>query len=394
MKCAVRLPVDMTKLQQRLYASTISNEGVINRDRLRLFVCAGNGGQGLQRFNGTGGDGGDVIMVGHSKMTFEAMLKSAKHRVLKVQAQSGMNSSHTSLIGLSGKPKILKVPVGVDVINVETKMLIARCSRPFFNYVIARGGRGGCAENCFQASVGERLFVDLHLKLHPNVGLVGFPNAGKSTVMKALVPKKSIKIASYPFTTVKPQLVYINNFGSELESADDNDVDSFSLSIADLPGLIEGAALNRGRGREFLKHLEFSDILLMVVDVLGFKLDLSMSNPYRTALETVALLNIELEKYDPALVMKPTVIALNKIDLPNGEQRAKELVSVLEKKNWSETLPEEMRPTRPLTVKAVIPIAAKDRRLGDLKNQLKFLYKRMHPLSAPNLSSAKKSVLT
>lgn len=210
--------------------------------------------------------------------------------------------------------------------------------------------------------------------------------------MKALVPKKSIKIANYPFTTVKPQIGYISDFGSESKSVDDDD-DSFSLSIADLPGLIEGAALNRGRGRQFLKHLEFSDILLMVVDVLGFKLDLSPNNPYRNALETIALLNIELEKYDPALVMKPTIITLNKIDLPNGEQKAKELVSILEKKNWSETLPEEMRPTRPLSVKAVIPIAAKDRRLGDLKNQLKFLYARLHPLSAPDFSSAKKTVL-
>uniref|UniRef100_A0AAF5PNU8 OBG-type G domain-containing protein n=2 Tax=Wuchereria bancrofti TaxID=6293 RepID=A0AAF5PNU8_WUCBA len=388
----MRLLVKMTKLQQKLYASTISNEGVINRDRLRLFVRAGNGGQGLQRFNGIGGNGGDVIMVGHSKMTFEAMVKNAKHRVLKVQAQSGMNSSQTSLIGINGRSKILKVPVGVDVINAETKMLIARCSRPFFNYVIARGGHGGCAENCFQATAGERFFVDLHLKLHPNIGLVGFPNAGKSTVMKALVPKRNIKIACYPFTTVKPQLGYINNFGSELESTDDDD-NSFSLSIADLPGLLEGAALNRGRGREFLKHLEFSDILLMVVDVLGFKLDLSLSNPYRNALETVALLNIELEKYDPALVMKPTIITLNKIDLPNGEQKANELVSILKKENWPDALPEEMRPTRPLSVKAVIPIAAKERRLGDLKNQLEFLYKRLYPLSVPKFGSIKKTVL-
>lgn len=388
----MRLLVNTIKLQQKLNASTISNEGVVNRDRLRLFIRAGNGGQGLQLFNGTGGNGGDVIMVGDPKMTFEAMMKNVKHGVLKVQSQSGTNSSRTSLIGINGKPKILKVPVGVDVTNAETKLLIARCSRPFYNYVIAQGGRGGCAENCFHATPGERFFVDLHLKLHPNIGLVGFPNAGKSTVMKALVPKRTIKIASYPFTTVKPQIGYINDFGSELESADDDD-SSFSLSIADLPGLIEGAAMNRGRGREFLKHLEFSDILLMVVDVFGFKLDLSVSNPYRNALETVALLNIELEKYDPALVMKPTIITLNKIDLPNGEQKAKELVSILKKKNWSEALPEEMRPSQSLSVKAVIPIAAKDRRLGDLKNQLKFLHARIHPLSAPNFSSAKKTVL-
>ncbi|EJW88450.1 GTP-binding/GTP1/OBG domain-containing protein [Wuchereria bancrofti] len=377
----MRLLVKMTKLQQKLYASTISNEGVINRDRLRLFVRAGNGGQGLQRFNGIGGNGGDVIMVGHSKMTFEAMVKNAKHRVLKVQAQSGMNSSQTSLIGINGRSKILKVPVGVDVINAETKMLIARCSRPFFNYVIARGGHGGCAENCFQATAASSKYR-----------FGWFPECRKINSYESIGTKRNIKIACYPFTTVKPQLGYINNFGSELESTDDDD-NSFSLSIADLPGLLEGAALNRGRGREFLKHLEFSDILLMVVDVLGFKLDLSLSNPYRNALETVALLNIELEKYDPALVMKPTIITLNKIDLPNGEQKANELVSILKKENWPDALPEEMRPTRPLSVKAVIPIAAKERRLGDLKNQLEFLYKRLYPLSVPKFGSIKKTVL-
>lgn len=389
MQCTRRLWVNRATLQRRSYVSTISGEGIVNRDRLQLFVRAGSGGQGLQRFNGVGGDGGDVIMVGNSNMTFEAMLKNAKHRVLKVQAQNGANSSQTSLIGANGRSKVLRVPVGVDVVNAETKLLIARCSRPFFNYVIARGGQGGCAENCFKATAGERFFVDLHLKLHPNIGLVGFPNAGKSTVMKALVPTRSIKIASYPFTTLKPQIAYITDIGKD----SDDDDDSFSLSVADLPGLIEGAAMNRGRGREFLKHLEYSDILLMVVDVLGFKLDLSVNNPYRSALETIALLNIELEKYDPSLALKPTIIALNKIDLPNGKQKADELVSVLQKKNWSEALPEEMRPTRPLTIKAVIPIAAKNRELADLESQLKFLYARIHPLSAPSFGSTKKTVL-
>uniref|UniRef100_A0A915Q030 OBG-type G domain-containing protein n=1 Tax=Setaria digitata TaxID=48799 RepID=A0A915Q030_9BILA len=392
MRQAWRSLTDPVRLCQKFYISTVSREGVVSCDRLRLFVRAGNGGQGLQRFNGVGGNGGDVIMVGDPKMTFETMLKKAKGRVLKVQAQSGTNSSQTALVGSNGKPKILNVPVGVDVVNTETKLLVARCSRPLFSYKIARGGRGACAENCFQATTGEQFFVDLHLKLHPNIGLVGFPNAGKSTLMKALVPDKRIKIASYPFTTVKPQIGYINHFKSESESADDDD-DSFSMSIADLPGLIEGAALNRGRGRDFLKHLEFSDILLMVVDVLGFKLDLSFSNPYRTALETVALLNIELEKYDPALVKKPTIIALNKIDLLNDQQKVDEFISILKKKNWSEMLPEEIRPSRPLFIKAVIPIAARDRRLGNLKKELKLIYKRTHPLSAPNFGSAKKTVL-
>ncbi|VDN32092.1 unnamed protein product [Gongylonema pulchrum] len=208
--------------------------------------------------------------------------------------------------------------------------------------------------------------------------------------MKALVPKKKIKIAEYPFTTVKPQVAYIEDFQSE---SDADDSESFSLSIADLPGLIEGASMNRGRGRAFLKHLEYSDLLLLVIDVLGFKFDLSLNNPYRSALETIALLNIELEKYDPSLVNKPSIIALNKIDLSDGRQKAEELMAILKNENWPQKLTDEMRPRQPLNIKAVIAMAAKYRELGDLKNQLKVLYKRTHRLLAPDVDSGTGAVL-
>ena len=155
------------------------------------------------------------------------------------------------------------------------------------------------------------------MKLHPNIGLVGFPNAGKSTLLKALAPeKKNIKIAPYPFTTTKPQVLDIHYN----EVTDVTEDDRFSLSCADLPGLIEGAAQNRGKGHAFLKHLEYSDMLIFVVDVHGFQLSANLTDEFRTPLETIALLNKELEAYDRKLVKKPCVLVLNKIDLPDGEK--------------------------------------------------------------------------
>ncbi|EPB65180.1 hypothetical protein ANCCEY_15757, partial [Ancylostoma ceylanicum] len=108
----------------------------------------------------------------------------------KVKAQSGGHSQ-----------KYVKVPVGIEAVDMERNVLLARCSRPFQKYLIACGGSGGNARNHYKGEPGEQFDISLHLKLRPNVGLVGFPNAGKSTLMKAFVPRKSIKIAAYPFTT-------------------------------------------------------------------------------------------------------------------------------------------------------------------------------------------------
>uniref|UniRef100_A0A0M3IC36 OBG-type G domain-containing protein n=1 Tax=Ascaris lumbricoides TaxID=6252 RepID=A0A0M3IC36_ASCLU len=254
--------------------------------------------------------------------------------------------------------RILHVPVGVEAVDAETNVLIARCTRPFHRYLVARGGLGGCRDNQYQGRRGERCVVDFHLKLRPNIGLVGFPNAGKSTIMKALIPKKTIKIASYPFTTRKPQLCYVRDFDGVTNVEGD---DEFTLSIVDLPGIIEGASLNRGRGTSFLKHLQYSDVLLMVVDVTGFK----------------------LSRYDPHLVRKPTVLAINKTDLPNGENKAAELIDILRRSEWSASLSEDMRPQRPLVFDALIATAAKHGRIGDLKNTLRSIYAFIHPPSDP-----------
>lgn len=140
------------------------------------------------------------------------------------------------------------MPIGVEAVNKNTNILLARCTEPFQRHMLAQGGQGGSAANDYRGSRGEALVVELHLKLRPNVGLIGLPNAGKSTLLKALVPKKRVKIASYPFTTTKPQLCFLD----ELE---DNNVieERYRLSVADLPGLIEGASKNRGKGFTFFE---------------------------------------------------------------------------------------------------------------------------------------------
>ncbi|KHN78457.1 GTP-binding protein 10, partial [Toxocara canis] len=364
----------------------MNDMSIIDEDRIRLSIRAGHGGFGILRYNGIGGDGGNVYMVGQPNLDFRDVRKRlAGSR--KIRAGDGQNALYTKLVGTRGEDAIFHVPVGVEAVDAETSVLIARCKRPFHRYLVARGGPGGCPDNHYQQVLfsllgrrGECCVVDFHLKLRPNIGLVGFPNAGKSTIMKALIPKKTIKIASYPFTTRKPQLCYVRDFDDMPKIAGE---DEFSLSIADLPGIIEGASSNRGRGVSFLKHLEYSDMLLMVVDVTGFKLDVSPTEPFRSALETVALLNIELERYSPHLVTKPTILAVNKIDLPNGEEKASKLIDILRQEEWTKSVSEAIRPQRPLMFDALIPTAAKEGRIGDLKSKLRSIYAYVHRLSDP-----------
>lgn len=122
----------------------------------------------------------------------------------------------------------------------------------------------------FRGELGEHLQLSIHLKLRPNIGLVGFPNAGKSTLLKAFVPSREVKIASYPFTTTRPQVSVMNYKDENFEETLPFEKERFSLTVADLPGLIEGASRNRGCGKAFLKHLEYSEMLIIVSDVFGF----------------------------------------------------------------------------------------------------------------------------
>jgi GTPase involved in cell partitioning and DNA repair len=196
--------------------------------------------------------------------------------------------------------------------------------------------------------------------------------------LKALAPeKKSIKIAPYPFTTTKPQMLDIRfdeYSGVEKE-------DKFSLSCADLTGLIEGAAENRGKGHAFLKHLEYSDMLVFVIDVQGFQLSANMNDKFRTPLETIALLNKELEAYDRKLVKKPCVLVLNKIDLPDGEKKADEVEAIM-KNGWHKNLPSHLKPLIPVHFRGIIKASAKNGEIGSLKELLHKTYEELHPLES------------
>lgn len=314
--------------------------GVVEQDIFTVRVCAGSGGNGLARYDGRGGTGGSVFIVANPNMSFVDIRKRLGGK-MKVKAESGSSSQKVKLVGDDGAHTSFEVPVGVEAVDEDRNVLLARCTKPYYRYLIARGGSGGNPQNQFRGEAGEQINVSLHLKLRPNVGLVGFPNAGKSTLMKAFVPRKSVKIAPYPFTTTRPQMA----FWSVQKGRRDVD-DDFTLSLADLPGLIEGASQNRGKGYKFLKHLEYSDILLLVVDCMGFQLSNNLSEPFRSPFEVVGLLNRELENYSRRLVEKPAILLFNKIDIaPDGV--AKELVKKMRDREWPRHLPEEMRPQIP-----------------------------------------------
>ncbi|TMS39607.1 hypothetical protein L596_006105 [Steinernema carpocapsae] len=306
----------------------------------------------------------------------------------KAWAQHGSASLATKLVAQHASDLVIQVPVGVEAVDRESRILLARCNKPFQRYLVAQGGDGGSSANQYHGTRGERRNIELHLKLRPNIGLVGFPNAGKSTLLKALAPKKKVKIAPYPFTTVKPQMCYITyDDEKEKKTGDTEEVeeDPFSLTIADLPGLIEGASKNRGRGDSFMKHLEYSDIIVMVVDVTGFQLQVTLTEPYRSAVETVAILNKEIENYDMKILKKPAVLVLNKTDLPGGAETAAKIQELFKTKKWVEEVPEELRPTNPMTFDEVVPASAKNVELGSLKPAVRRIYEYLQPLRMKSL---------
>lgn len=309
-------------------------------DSVRLHVKGGSGGTGLPKYGGLGGQGGCVYCVG----TEGANLKNIMHkfRAKTIAGGHGEDSRKVKIVGNPGQDVKLDVPLGVTIYREDGKVL-GQINQEGDTIIVARGGPGGNAENGFLGHFGQVHHIRLDLKLIADVGLVGFPNAGKSSLLKAMSRAKP-RIANYPFTTIKPNIGIMQY------------EDLRQISLADLPGLIEGAHVNIGLGHKFLKHVERTKLLLLVTDVQGFAL--SPKHTMRSCLETVLLLNKELELYNADLLEKPAILAINKMDTEGADkifQKVKETLANIQDK--LHTIPEEIRPEKIISFKDIIGIS-------------------------------------
>ncbi|KFP23686.1 GTP-binding protein 10, partial [Colius striatus] len=309
-------------------------------DALRLYVKGGTGGMGYPRLGGEGGRGGDVWFIAQERTT----LKSIRDRYPQKRfvAGTGAHSSIKALKGEKGKDREVCVPLGISILCDNGKQ-IGELNAAGERFLAARGGLGGCLATNFLPCKGQRRIVRLDLKLIADVGLVGFPNAGKSSLLSKISHAKP-EIADYAFTTIQPEL------GKILYA------DYKQISVADLPGLIEGAHANKGMGHKFLKHVERTKQLLLVVDISGFQL--SIKTHFRTPFETILLLTKELELYREELVAKPALLAINKMDLSCAKDNLNELMKQLQKpQDFLNSLQEEMIPARTLEFRDIIPVS-------------------------------------
>lgn len=270
-------------------------------DSLRILCKAGSGGHGLPQFGGVGGKGGDIYVKGSDLNDLKQV--QAKNRDQRYVAKNGSNAHKNQLVGEPGPDLIIDCPIGVTIED-DDKQILGDIDQINDRVLVALGGRGGDKYNNSIGAAGQRRMVRLDFKMIADIGLVGFPNAGKSTLLKTLT-RANPRVASFPFTTLRP------NIGT-MEYKDLR-----SISLTDLPGLVEGAHKNLGCGHRFLKHTTRTKLIAFVVDINGF--DIGLSYPQRTAIETVELLQKELELYDESVFLKPAVLLLNKMDLPESD---------------------------------------------------------------------------
>jgi GTP-binding protein len=283
-------------------------------DRVKIFVKAGAGGDGAATFRQEahvprgGPDGGDGGRGGSIHVRVDAGQTTLRDFRFKhhFKATSGGRGERSRRHGAAGDDLVLEVPPGTAVIDDETGALLADLVAVGQTAMIARGGRGGLGNTHFKTSThqapkhaqkgepGEERWLRLELRLIADIGLVGLPNAGKSTLLAALTAAQP-KIADYPFTTLEPNLGVM----------DLGDEDERRPTIADVPGLIEGASMGAGLGHAFLRHVERTRILVQVVDGAG-----------RDPGWDHDVIRDELEAHDPALLEKPILVVFNKVDQP------------------------------------------------------------------------------
>lgn len=301
-------------------------------DEVRIHVKAGDGGNGAVAFRrekfvprggpagGDGGNGGDVVVLADENHSTLLDFRFQPNHAAK-NGEHGMGSDCN---GRRGDDVVLKVPVGTLIKDAETGEVLHDLTEHGQRIVLAKGGRGGLGNMNFATSTrqaprfaqpgtkGEEREVILELKLLADVGLLGYPNAGKSTLISR-VSRAKPKVADYPFTTLTPHLGVVAY------------KDHLSFVMADIPGIIEGAHHGAGLGHQFLKHVERCRLLVHVVDC-------GAEDEDREPLQDFETLNRELKLYSPELAKKPQLVVANKVDLPEARERAEQFAAQLKRK--------------------------------------------------------------
>ncbi len=304
-------------------------------DSVKIYVKAGNGGNGGSYFlhekyvamggpsGGNGGKGGSILFVGDEGLTTLLDFRFRK----KIVAENGQNGMDKNMFGKSAKDIYVKVPIGTTIIDDDTKQTIGDITKHNQEVVVASGGRGGKGNAAFATSrnpapeiaekglPGVERNVLLELKVLADVGLVGFPSVGKSTLISVISAAKP-KIAAYPFTTLHPNLGVVG-VG-----------DGRSFIIADLPGLIEGASKGAGLGIQFLKHIERTRVIVHIIDM--------SATDGRNPISDYYAIRNELASYQADLLTRPEIVVANKMDLPTS---VKNLEAFIKETNITDIIP-------------------------------------------------------
>ena len=301
-------------------------------DQVKIYIKAGNGGDGSPSFRrekfiefggpdgGDGGKGGSIILKSEQNLNTLIDFRYQQHH----KAQRGENGSGQNRSGKSGKDLILKVPLGTQIFEEDNKTLLYDFTKIGEEFIAASGGKGGLGNTRFKSStnrapkkftkgaIGEEFTIWLQLKTIADIGIIGLPNAGKSSLLAAIT-NATPKIANYEFTTLNPNLGVVS-------------YDNKEITIADIPGLIEGAHEGTGLGTKFLKHIERCKSILHLIDITNENLNKSYNQ-----------VKNELKNYSSQLMKKKELIVLNKTDLMN-EETTKKIVKEFSKNKDCEVL--------------------------------------------------------
>ncbi|MFQ5951978.1 MAG: GTPase ObgE [Candidatus Omnitrophota bacterium] len=293
-------------------------------DQAKIYVYGGQGGKGCDSLykdifhrrgvpdGGDGGNGGNVVIESDSNLQTLLDFKYNQH----YRAGNGKHGSSNKKHGKRGEDRLVKVPVGTIIKEAGTDLVLRDLARKDERVAVARGGAGGKGSakvrEVTEGEAGEERELILELKLVADCGIIGFPNAGKSTLVSK-ISKAHTKIAPYPFTTRSPKLGVVT-------------VDDDTFVVADMPGLIEGAHSGRGLGDRFLRHIERTTVLVHLVDIVP----LDGSDPA----DNYFKLEKELELYGGGVSKKPRIVVANKMDMPDAEKNLKKFVDKVREKIW------------------------------------------------------------